>query len=115
MILWLNHPGITRRSVMDVGLVLDVLAERREHRLVNYARSLTKEGKPRVGVAKEIEAEEEMLMMFKKAIETVSSLGHSIDDALVPLWRLSWRQKLDRSGNGRPTVRWGMRRLGRVS
>ncbi|MCE8429123.1 MAG: hypothetical protein J5U19_12135 [Candidatus Methanoperedens sp.] len=30
MILWLNHPGITARSVEDIAIVLDILIERNE-------------------------------------------------------------------------------------
>jgi aspartyl-tRNA(Asn)/glutamyl-tRNA(Gln) amidotransferase subunit A len=61
MILWLNHPGITTRSVEDTALVLDILAERNKQiKKVDFVSELVINRKLRIGVANNFRADQEV-------------------------------------------------------
>ncbi len=85
MILWLNHPGITTRSVEDIALLLDILAERNEQtKKVAFISELAKNRKLRIGVANNFRADNEVSETFEKAVETIRNLGHHMSRAAAP-------------------------------
>jgi aspartyl-tRNA(Asn)/glutamyl-tRNA(Gln) amidotransferase subunit A len=85
MILWLNHAGITTRSVEDTALVLDVLAERNEQtKTVKFFSGLAEDKKLQIGVANNIRTDREVSDAFKKAVETIRSLGYPISSTDAP-------------------------------
>jgi len=85
MILWLNHPGITTRSVEDIALLLNILAERNEQtKKVAFISELAKNRKLRIGVANNFRADNEVSETFEKAVETIRNLGHHMSRAAAP-------------------------------
>jgi aspartyl-tRNA(Asn)/glutamyl-tRNA(Gln) amidotransferase subunit A len=83
-ILWLSHPGVTTRSVEDIAFVLDTLAEQEIDGLGFLAGS--SEGRNiKIGVANNFKADQEVSMVFEKAVETIHSLGHSLKNIAAPL------------------------------
>jgi aspartyl-tRNA(Asn)/glutamyl-tRNA(Gln) amidotransferase subunit A len=84
MIRWFSHPGIMTRTVEDTALVLDVLAERSEHKATQYFDGLTKDQKVRIGVGNNFEADREVSEAFERAIETVRYLGYPMESVAVP-------------------------------
>ena len=84
MIRWFSHPAITTRTVEDTALVLDVLAERSEHKATQYFDGLTKDQKVRIGVGNNFEADREVSEAFERAIETVRYLGYPMESVAVP-------------------------------
>lgn len=83
-ILWLNHVGITTRSVEDTALVLDEVAERNERAPSNYFGRLTEDRRLRVGVGSNFKADQEVLAAFERAVETIRSFGYTMSEAAVP-------------------------------
>jgi aspartyl-tRNA(Asn)/glutamyl-tRNA(Gln) amidotransferase subunit A len=84
MIRWFSHPGIMTRTVEDMALVLDVLAERGEHTAAQYFDGLAKDKNVRIGVGNNFEAEREVSEAFASAIETVRGLGYPMKSVAVP-------------------------------
>lgn len=85
MILWLNHPGITTRSVEDIAIVLDILAERNEQiKKVDFVSELAKNRKLRIGVANNFRADQEISEAFVKAVETIRNLGYPVSITAAP-------------------------------
>jgi aspartyl-tRNA(Asn)/glutamyl-tRNA(Gln) amidotransferase subunit A len=91
MILWLNHPGITTRSIADTALMLDVLAERNEQTQAAhpFTSALTQNKPLRIGVANNFRAEAEVMAAFEKATATLRRLGHTISSVAAPFGDLS--------------------------
>jgi aspartyl-tRNA(Asn)/glutamyl-tRNA(Gln) amidotransferase subunit A len=84
MIRWFSHPGIMTRTVEDTALVLDVLAERSEHKATQYFDGLAKDEKVRIGVGNNFEAGRGVSEAFERAIETVRCLGYPMKSVAVP-------------------------------
>ncbi len=85
MILWLNHPGITTRSVEDIAIVLDILAERNEQiKKVDFVSELAKNRKLRIGVANNFRADQEISEAFVKTVETIRNLGYPVSITAAP-------------------------------
>jgi aspartyl-tRNA(Asn)/glutamyl-tRNA(Gln) amidotransferase subunit A len=85
MILWLNHPGITTRSVEDIALVLDVLAERNgQTQTVGFFGGLATARTLRIGVVNNFHADQEVSEAFGKAVETIRSLSYPMSSAAAP-------------------------------
>jgi aspartyl-tRNA(Asn)/glutamyl-tRNA(Gln) amidotransferase subunit A len=72
------------RSVEDLALVLDVLAERREHAATEYFDGLAKDKMVRIGVGNDFEAEQEVSEAFERAIETVRGFRYPMHSVAVP-------------------------------
>jgi aspartyl-tRNA(Asn)/glutamyl-tRNA(Gln) amidotransferase subunit A len=83
MIRWLSHAGITTRSVRDTALVLDVLAEHSGNAR-QWRDALQGERRFRVGVANNVNADQEVSSAFDKAVETIRSLGHDVASVAIP-------------------------------
>lgn len=85
VILWLNHPGITTRSVEDIALMLDILAERNEQiTKVDFVSELARNRKMRIGVADNFSADKEVSEVFGKAVETIRNLGLPVSNTAAP-------------------------------
>ena len=84
MIRWFSHPGIMTRTVEDTALVLDVLAERNEHKATQYFDGLTNDKNVRIGVGNNFEADRGVSEAFERAIETVRYLGYPMKSVAVP-------------------------------
>ncbi len=85
MILWLNHPGITTRSVEDTALILDILAERNEQiKKVDFVSELAMNRKLRIGVANNFMADQEVSEAFEKAVDTIRNLGLPMSSIAAP-------------------------------
>jgi len=84
MILWLNHVGVTTRSVNDTALVLDVVAERNRRAKVGYSGSLMTGRNLRVGVGKNFRADPEVMAAFEEAVEVIRGLGYTVGGATIP-------------------------------
>ena len=62
--------------------VLNALAERNgQTKTINFFSGLAEEGKLRIGVASNFKADEEVLAVFEKAVETIRSLGYPMSSA----------------------------------
>ena len=77
-ILWLAHPGITTRSVVDTTLVLGVLAQ------IDFLAVLDDQKQFRIGVATNASASKAVMSVFGKALERLRKLGHPMSNAVAP-------------------------------
>lgn len=84
MILWLNHVGITTRSVRDAALVLDSVAERTGPAAQSYFDSLATEGSLRVGAGTNFSADPEVMAAFEETVEVIRGLGYTVSEASIP-------------------------------
>jgi aspartyl-tRNA(Asn)/glutamyl-tRNA(Gln) amidotransferase subunit A len=87
MILWFSHAAITTRSVQDIAIVLDVLAEREPNEQIktaDFVRTLARNRKLRVGAANNFKADQEVKVAFENAVETIRSLGYPIISIPAP-------------------------------
>ena len=89
MVRWLSHAGITTRSVQDTALVLDVLAERDDSPKRSWHEVLAGRKPLRVGVARNVTADEELSKVFDNAVATIGTLGHTVSGASVPITDVS--------------------------
>jgi aspartyl-tRNA(Asn)/glutamyl-tRNA(Gln) amidotransferase subunit A len=76
-ILWLSHAGITTRTVGDTWIVFDALAESRPQPDAT--------ANPRVGVADNFSADDEIARAFEVAVELGRTLGYPLVRASAPL------------------------------
>jgi aspartyl-tRNA(Asn)/glutamyl-tRNA(Gln) amidotransferase subunit A len=84
-ILWLGHPGITTRSVVDTALMLDVLAERMPGtQPFSFSSGLGKMGPLEIGVADNLEVDRDVAAAFEESVETIRSFGHRMKKTSVP-------------------------------
>jgi aspartyl-tRNA(Asn)/glutamyl-tRNA(Gln) amidotransferase subunit A len=84
-IRWLSHAGITARSVEDTALVMNALAEQREHtKTADFFGDLEKKRSLRIGIASNFRADDEVSAAFEKAVEKIRSLGYSMRKVDVP-------------------------------
>ena len=84
-IRWLAHAGVTTRSVEDTALVLEVLAEYDDDSARRWHDALARDRPLRVGVARNITADEDVSNAFDKAGATIRTLGHRVSDVSAPL------------------------------
>jgi aspartyl-tRNA(Asn)/glutamyl-tRNA(Gln) amidotransferase subunit A len=85
MILWLSHAAMTARGVQDTAIVLNVLAEQNKKRkTADFARTLTRERKLRIGVANNFKADQEVRAAFEKAVKTIRSFGYPMNSVAAP-------------------------------
>lgn len=85
MIQWLNHAGITTRSVPDTAIVLNVLAERSNGvKTADSTRALKRNRKLRIGVANNFKADKQVKKTFESAVETIRSFGYSMKSVPAP-------------------------------
>ncbi|MBD0253010.1 MAG: amidase [Rubrobacter sp.] len=84
MILWLNHVGVTTRSVNDTVLVLDVVAERTGRAKAGYSGSPMTDRNLRVGVGENVRADPEVMAAFREAVKVIKGLGYAVGDATIP-------------------------------
>ena len=75
-ILWLSHAGITTRGVDDTRLVFDALAESRQQADAT--------ADPRVGIADNFTADDEIARAFEAAVDVVRTLGYPFVRASAP-------------------------------
>jgi aspartyl-tRNA(Asn)/glutamyl-tRNA(Gln) amidotransferase subunit A len=80
-ILWLSHAGIMARSVQDVALMFNVLAERGTEKTQPGERAEF----PRVGFARNCPPPRGHSDVYDKALEVLRHLGHQVADAAAPL------------------------------
>lgn len=85
MIRWFSHPGIMTRTVEDTALLLDVLAEKREHPAHRYFDELGKDREVRIGVADNFKGDREVAGNFERAVETIRGLGYPMKRVAAPL------------------------------
>jgi aspartyl-tRNA(Asn)/glutamyl-tRNA(Gln) amidotransferase subunit A len=85
-IRWLSHAGLTTRSIPDTALVLDVLAEHNDDRRVpTWRGALATQRELRIGLADNVQVDQEVSNAFNTAVATLRSLGHAVSDASAPL------------------------------
>jgi aspartyl-tRNA(Asn)/glutamyl-tRNA(Gln) amidotransferase subunit A len=87
MIIWLNHAGITTRSVRDTAIVLNALAERERNKYIktaDFVRALARNRKLRIGVANNFKVDQEVKAAFEKAVETIRSFGYPMNSVPAP-------------------------------
>jgi len=85
MILWLSHPAITTRNVADTAIMLDVLAERtKQTKTVDYARALRRNRKLRIGVANNLNVDQELQTAFERAVKIIRSFGYPMKGVAIP-------------------------------
>jgi aspartyl-tRNA(Asn)/glutamyl-tRNA(Gln) amidotransferase subunit A len=84
MILWLNHVGVTTRSVRDTALILDVVAERNESTTTGFFDSLATDGGLRVGGGTNFSAGPEVMAAFEGAVGVIENLGYTVGEAVIP-------------------------------
>jgi aspartyl-tRNA(Asn)/glutamyl-tRNA(Gln) amidotransferase subunit A len=90
MIIWLSHPAITARSVEDIAIVLQVLAEQNDQtRIYNFLDGMAQNRKVRIGVTENFHADHEVSEAFEKAVEIIRGLHHPLSRAAVPFHNLS--------------------------
>ena len=82
-IVLLSHPAVTARSVEDVALMLDVLAERKKQ-TAGYADEIGIERTLRVGVADNFKAAPEVTEAFEQAVEIIRAFGFPVSRASAP-------------------------------
>jgi aspartyl-tRNA(Asn)/glutamyl-tRNA(Gln) amidotransferase subunit A len=75
-ILWLSHVGITTRSVGDARIVFDALADLRQQAGATV--------NPRVGIADNFTADDEIARAFEGAVDVVRTLGYPFVRASAP-------------------------------
>jgi len=85
MIRWFSHPGIMARSVEDVAIVLDILAERPQSERPSYLEAIRKDLNLRVGVANNFEAHQKVRQAFHVAVEQIRALGCTTTNVAAPL------------------------------
>jgi len=90
-ILWLAHAALTTRSVEDITVLLNILAEPRPNASAEAsakaraaARAATDE-KPRLGIATNFSASEEVASAFNSAVGVLRGLGYETRDTIAPL------------------------------
>jgi aspartyl-tRNA(Asn)/glutamyl-tRNA(Gln) amidotransferase subunit A len=86
MILWLNHLGITTRSVHDTALILEVLAEQNEWgKETTWIEQLTQQRSLRIGVVSNFKADQNVSKAFETSVEIIRRFGHTMGDVVIPL------------------------------
>jgi aspartyl-tRNA(Asn)/glutamyl-tRNA(Gln) amidotransferase subunit A len=84
MILWLNHVGITTRSVGDTALILDVVAERKGSATPGYFDSLATYGGLRVAAGTNFRSDPEVMAAFEDSIRVIENLGYAVGEGAIP-------------------------------
>ena len=85
-IRWLAHAGVTTRSVEDTALVFEILAEYHDDDSARrWHDALASDTPLRVGVARNITADEDVSNAFDEAVATIRTLGHRVSDVSAPL------------------------------
>jgi Asp-tRNA(Asn)/Glu-tRNA(Gln) amidotransferase A subunit family amidase len=64
-----------RRTVEDVALVLDVVAENIKGRPARYVDAMTQRRTVRIGVAENFRSDDEVSEVFRKAVEVICGLA----------------------------------------
>jgi len=85
MIRWFSHPAIMARTVEDVALVLDVVAENVESSSARYVDAMTQSRTIRIGIAENLRSDPEVSERFRKAVEAIGGLGCSTRNVVAPL------------------------------
>jgi aspartyl-tRNA(Asn)/glutamyl-tRNA(Gln) amidotransferase subunit A len=85
MIRWFSHPAIMARTVEDVALVLDVVAENVESKPARYLDAMTQSRTIRIGVAQNFRSDHEVSESFRKAVEVICGLGYRTMSVVAPL------------------------------
>jgi aspartyl-tRNA(Asn)/glutamyl-tRNA(Gln) amidotransferase subunit A len=92
-VLWLAHAAVTTRSAVDLALMLNVLAEPRweAREPIDFRAALaeSEEGEanepPRIGIAANFAASDEVAAAFDAAVDTLRALGHTVDGVIAPI------------------------------
>jgi aspartyl-tRNA(Asn)/glutamyl-tRNA(Gln) amidotransferase subunit A len=84
MIRWFSHPGIMTRTVEDMALMLDVLAESEESTVTQYFDTLIHNRELRIGVGNNFEADREVSEAFERAVEIIRGLGYPMKSVAIP-------------------------------
>lgn len=86
-ILWLAHAAVTTRSAEDTALVLNVLAEphTRAEQRGDFLAARKKDAKPRIGVATNFTASEEVTAAFNAAVNALHDFGYTMRDVTAPI------------------------------
>jgi aspartyl-tRNA(Asn)/glutamyl-tRNA(Gln) amidotransferase subunit A len=79
MIRLFSCAGVTARSAEDAALVLEALTKKG-----TYEKAAGM--KLRVAVAENLEADDEVMAAFEKAVENIRDLGHDMSEVSAPLW-----------------------------
>ncbi len=77
-IRWFSHPGVTTRTVSDTAVMLDVLADQREHALSGYRTGLGATTPLRIGVADHINVDRDVMAVFEQAVATVRGFADDV-------------------------------------
>jgi aspartyl-tRNA(Asn)/glutamyl-tRNA(Gln) amidotransferase subunit A len=85
MIRWFSHPAIMARTVEDVALVLDVVAENVESRPARYIDAMTQSRTIRIGVAETFRSDHQVSESFRKAVDVICGLGYRTMSVVAPL------------------------------
>jgi aspartyl-tRNA(Asn)/glutamyl-tRNA(Gln) amidotransferase subunit A len=84
-IRWMSHAGLTTRSLRDIGLLLDVLAEpNNDASAPRWDHALVHAGRLRIGIADNFKADEEISGVFENAMVTFRALGHFVRHVSAP-------------------------------
>jgi len=86
MIHWFSHPGIMARTVEDTALVLDVLAEPKEHAAEHYFERLAENREIRIGVGDNVKGDSGVLIAFEQAVKKIRGLGSAMRSVAVPFY-----------------------------
>ena len=84
----LAHPAFTCRTVEDVAILLNVLANPEVSQSTlktDYRLAFGTTKKPRIGIVKNFKATDEVRTAFLHAVDTFHSLGHTTHDIDAPL------------------------------
>jgi aspartyl-tRNA(Asn)/glutamyl-tRNA(Gln) amidotransferase subunit A len=92
-VLWLAHAAVTTRSAVDLALMLNVLAEPRQEarQAIDFRAALAESGEgeenepPRIGIAANFAASDEVAAAFDVAVDTLRALGHAVDGVMAPI------------------------------
>lgn len=78
-IVWMAHAGITARTTGDVTAMLETLSEYRQR----------EGGRPRIGIAKNLDLQAGVKAVFEKACNMVEKLDFATEDAEAPFWNFN--------------------------
>jgi aspartyl-tRNA(Asn)/glutamyl-tRNA(Gln) amidotransferase subunit A len=84
-VLWLAHAAVTTRSAADTALLLNVLAEPRSSPAVDFFAALDEGGAPRLGVATNAAASDEVKASFDAAVRCLQDLGCTLRETTAPM------------------------------
>jgi aspartyl-tRNA(Asn)/glutamyl-tRNA(Gln) amidotransferase subunit A len=102
-IVWMSHAGLKARAVEDVAVLLGVLGNQPAPAITeHYYQDLHQPRRLRVAVAENYTASGEILPAFRKAVEAIRVLGHTMTSASAPTF--DFRTGIENIETDRKTV-----------